>query len=259
MTKAKAWMPIYIGDYLGDTQRLSTEQHGAYLLLIFDYWRNGPPPDDDEVLQQITMLDGQRWLKHKPMIQRFFEIEDGVWVHRRIERERVRAMENSASNSAKAKAAASARWNAPSNAPSNAEGLPDAMLGTCPPPSPSPSPSELPKPSKDKPFERGGPNERQIVFDEWNAMASKTKGSVKSAKLISDPRAKSLKARLHEHSLDEIVTAIHSIPESRFLTGDNDRGWTANFDWLLQPNSMMKLIEGAYHGNGRGKPSGWLA
>ena len=40
----------HIGDYLQDTTRLSTEQQGAYLLLIMDYWTNGPLPDDDAAL-----------------------------------------------------------------------------------------------------------------------------------------------------------------------------------------------------------------
>lgn len=135
-------MPIYIGDYLGDTQRLTTEQHGAYLLMIFDYWRGGPLPDDDEVLQQVTRLDRARWKKHKPVLSRLFVVKDGQWFHKRIELERVNALENQERRSGKARAAAEARW----SASGNAEGVPDAMLGAspvgCPPPSPSPSPTK---------------------------------------------------------------------------------------------------------------------
>lgn len=149
-----AWMPFYVGDYLGDTQRLTTEQHGAYLLLILDYWRNGPPPDDDGVLAQITRLDAKLWKRHRAALIRLFVVRDGEWHHKRIDRELDAAKENADRRSSKAKAAAEARWgnakpddqaspvdatsNATGIATSNAQRMPQAMLGECPPPSPSP-------------------------------------------------------------------------------------------------------------------------
>lgn len=134
-----AWMPLYVGDYLGDTQRLTTEQHGAYLLLILDYWRNGPAPDDDAVLQQITKCDARTWKKHRPAMARLFQVVDGEWRHKRIEAELASAATNAERRSSKAKSAAEARWGqSPKHAPSNAPSMPEAMLGECPPQSPSP-------------------------------------------------------------------------------------------------------------------------
>ena len=138
--KADIWMPLYIGDYLADTARLTTEQHGAYLLLIMDYWRSGKLPDDDLVLAQICKMSPDAWSNARASIQHYFSIEDGFWVHARIEAEKVSAETNKGKKTEQARKAAKARWskdqnNAPSNAVSNA----GAMLEQCPSPSPSPS------------------------------------------------------------------------------------------------------------------------
>ena len=39
MAKTGIWMPVYIGDYLRDTQDLSAEEHGVYFLLLMHYWQ----------------------------------------------------------------------------------------------------------------------------------------------------------------------------------------------------------------------------
>lgn len=85
--KPDTWMPLVIGDYLKDTTRLTTEQHGAYLLLIMSYWIEGAPLDDDEELASITGLDRKSWAKHRAKIERFFRVENGRWYHKRIEEE----------------------------------------------------------------------------------------------------------------------------------------------------------------------------
>ncbi len=138
--KTDAWMPIWIGDYLADTQRLTTEQHGAYFLLLLDYWRNGSPPDDDAVLAQITRLALPAWRRMRPVLVAYFKRQDGKLIHSRVESELVKAAENHDRRSAKAKKAADARWNAEASktdAPSNAPSMPEALLGECPSPSPS--------------------------------------------------------------------------------------------------------------------------
>jgi uncharacterized protein YdaU (DUF1376 family) len=85
------WMPLYVADYLRKTTRLTTEQHGAYCLLIMDYWVNGAPPDDDVALAQIVRLPLNAWRKHRAVILAYFSVKDGKWNHDRIESERMKA------------------------------------------------------------------------------------------------------------------------------------------------------------------------
>jgi uncharacterized protein YdaU (DUF1376 family) len=134
--KADIWMPLYIGDYLADTARLTTEQHGAYLLLIMDYWRSGKLPDNDQVLAQICKLSPDAWSNAKAMLKQYFDIDEGFWIHKRIESEIAEAKENKDKRHERALKGAKARWN---NASSNATSTPQAMLIDCPLPSPSPS------------------------------------------------------------------------------------------------------------------------
>lgn len=142
-SKQDIWMPLYIADYLADTTRLSTEQHGAYLLLIMDYWRNGAPPDDDDTLANITKLDVKTWRKHRPLLQKLFTLQDGDWHHKRIDEELLKASENAERYAARAKKAAEKRWkkdtssNATSIPTSNSEAMHEDMLANATSPSPS--------------------------------------------------------------------------------------------------------------------------
>ncbi len=139
MSKTDIWMPLYIADYLADTTRLTTEQHGAYLLLIMDYWRNGPLPDDDGALSQITRMQPASWKKNRSMLVRLFRIEGGEWRHKRIDEELIEAEANAKKYAERAKKAAAKRWEKPSlhDASSNASSTPQAVLDQCTSPSPS--------------------------------------------------------------------------------------------------------------------------
>jgi uncharacterized protein YdaU (DUF1376 family) len=85
----RPWMPLYVGDYLGDTGHLTTAQHGAYLLLMMHYWRKGELPDDDRQLSKITKLPLKTWCEYRPTLQEFFH---SGWKHKRIDAELERMM-----------------------------------------------------------------------------------------------------------------------------------------------------------------------
>lgn len=80
----RTWMPLDIGRYLKDTGRLSTLEHGAYLLLIMDYWNAGSLPQDDASLCSIARLQPKQWQAMKPKIAAFFRPD---WTHKKVEKE----------------------------------------------------------------------------------------------------------------------------------------------------------------------------
>ena len=92
MDKPDVFMPLYIGDYLAGTSRLTTELHGAYLLLIMDYWMNGPLPDDDALLASIAKMTPDAWSIARATLEKYFSIADGCWKQKRIEEELVAAI-----------------------------------------------------------------------------------------------------------------------------------------------------------------------
>lgn len=108
--KHTLWMPLWVADYLADTQRLTTEQHGAYLLMILDYWRNGPLPLEDQALQLITRLSPSAWRKHKATLVSFFQEHDGLLRHKRIDREAAEARQRTLAYEERGRFAARARW-----------------------------------------------------------------------------------------------------------------------------------------------------
>ena len=78
---------------------------------------------------------------------------------------------------------------------------------------------------------------------------------------ISEKRKASIRARIREHGVEAFKEMIQRAAKSNFLKGDNDRGWTATFDWLIKPSNFQKTLEGNYdnknqHNNGRPGPSG---
>lgn len=79
------WFPFNINAYVTDTMALTTEGHGAYLLLMLHYYATEKPlPDRDTTLAAICKLPLDRWKALRPDIETFFAVADGLWVHERV-------------------------------------------------------------------------------------------------------------------------------------------------------------------------------
>jgi uncharacterized protein YdaU (DUF1376 family) len=103
--KSDIWMPLYIGDYLADTIHLSTEQHGAYLLMLMFYWKNGPLPNDPATLQQITKLSADAWENQQAVLLNFFTVGSDRLHQKRADSERAKRQRNQSGGQVRAEGA----------------------------------------------------------------------------------------------------------------------------------------------------------
>lgn len=105
---ALPYMQFYVADYLADTGHLTTEEHGAYLLLIFNYWQTGKPLRKDR-LSTVARLSNDRWILVEQALKEFFHDNGETWAHFRIEGDLVAVQESVDKASKAGKASAAAR------------------------------------------------------------------------------------------------------------------------------------------------------
>ncbi|MFL5015419.1 MAG: DUF1376 domain-containing protein [Rhizobium sp.] len=128
-------MPFWTDAYLADTQHLTTEEHGAYLLLLFQAWRShdGTLADDDAMLAKLAKVSPAKWAAMKPVVMAFWKLDKRRkrWSQKRIKTEREKAQVKKA----KARDSAASRWN------NKGKGDANAMRTQCYP-EPKPEPIE---------------------------------------------------------------------------------------------------------------------
>ena len=84
----RPFMQLYVSDFVGDTLSLSTEQIGAYLLLLIALWNgDGTLPADDAKLARITRLSLKKWRSAAAELMPFFDVDQGRITHSRLTKE----------------------------------------------------------------------------------------------------------------------------------------------------------------------------
>jgi hypothetical protein len=92
----------------------------------------------------------------------------------------------------------------------------------------------------------GGTTTLPKLAEIWNQHC----GAFRKVTGCGGERLKSANARWQEMP-DEThwIEIIERIKKSPFCSGQNDRGWKANFDFLIRPNTRFKVLEGTYDGH----------
>lgn len=214
-------MPFDVNSYVGDTQHLTTEQHGAYLLLLFSAWkRGGVLPNDDAQLAAIARLTPSKWAEHRTVLIAFFMPEGPGLTQKRIRRDLLKAKRYALPDAAQD----GDLFDFPKGG-----GLPDcphetivALWKECRP--------EMPQP---------------MVWNETRRAQLKTRWR---------EAAQSKRWASQDEGLAYFRRLFVWIGRSRFLTGrvkpQGDRQvFMIELPWLILPANWLKVLEGSFHGD----------
>jgi uncharacterized protein YdaU (DUF1376 family) len=283
--KADTWMPWYVADYLADTAHLSTEQHGAYCLMLMAAWkRGGSLPKDDAQLAAVCRLTPSRWKAHRSVLLEFFTEEPTQFAHKRVTKERVKAQEISDKKSLAGQKGGTAKARNASKPDSGeagrklAEGVADAKQTSTPSPSPSPLPSEEVKPAgaglspatpptppdllgqqQEPPNVPPCPHRRVLALfrekcvelpqprvEMWEGSSGAEALGQRWKFLLTKTREdKSRYATNVDEGLEWLAKFFTEVSHSDLLMGRKGK-WRADLAWLMKRENFVKVVQGNY-------------
>lgn len=127
-------LPLWTDAYLSDTRHLTTEQHGAYLLLLMEAWRRPSCalPGDEDMLARLAGLSPDRWAAIRDVVMGFWKFDGRKkeWTQLRLLDEREYVVKKSKSQRGRA----ANRWK--SSEKTDAQPMPEE----CPADAPTPTP-----------------------------------------------------------------------------------------------------------------------
>ena len=91
----------------------------------------------------------------------------------------------------------------------------------------------------------------QQVVDRYNAICTNLPRVVR----LTDKRRRAVRL-IHDkgYTPEQLDEVFRKSQASSFCTGQNDRHWKADFDWLLNESNLVKVLEGKYDNPAAAKP-----
>lgn len=94
------------------------------------------------------------------------------------------------------------------------------------------------------------PVDYKAVADLYNTVCV----SLRKVQSLSDKRKKAIRARMaNGRTMDDFRRLFEMAEGSSFLRGENNRNWSADFDWLISDANMAKVLDGKYEDKRHGK------
>ncbi len=244
---------FHIGDYYRETRNLSQTEHYIYRSLLDEcYLHETPLTTDIRMLMRIIGLTSDQKEDLEYILGRFFILTDDGWTNNRANEELARIY----AKSELAKASADVRWEKHRKNANAKERDANAMRthsernanGMLPSDPLTPLPSDPKELAPTVLVDAATPAPtcpHQKIVDSYH----KHFPAGPMVKVITDKRKKAIKARWANggNGLDFWDAYFKHAAKSRFLVGNNERNWIADFDFFIRPDTATFMQEGKYH------------
>ena len=229
----KSFMLYY--DYREQLALLTDEERGRLLMAILDYGENGTEPE----------LEGATRMAFS-FIRAQMDRDAEKWEQTRQARASAGQQGGLRSGQARKAAASSSKHgeaneaSASSASEEEADGGERSVTGTVTVTGTVAGEEGAPLPPEG---ESGSP----VPFEKIMQLYNTTCKRLPKIKVIDGQRRKAVAARWRTyHSLETFAELFEKAEASDFMRGVNDTGWAADFDWIMRPTNMAKVLEGKY-------------
>jgi hypothetical protein len=82
------------------------------------------------------------------------------------------------------------------------------------------------------------------VVEGWNGRA--TRSGLRTVAKLTDARTRQIRRMAKAYPVEDWQSVFAKVEQSPFLRGQNDRGWKADFDFVLNEKNFVKILEGKY-------------
>lgn len=254
----------HIGDYLKDTAHLSLLEHGVYARLLDVYYTREAAIPDEQAARLIGARSKEELAALRAVLGEFFTLEHGAWTQQRCEFEIGLKEEKSETNRVNGRLGGRPKKETQSVSGKNPNGF-ESETQTEPTENPSHKPiansQEVLAPSVLVSADAQPSSSSRLacpyakLAEAWNAECK----SMQAVRPVSEWHAdRKTACRLRwqeklalgkyqseEQGVEYWRRLFAFIEASDFLAG-RSKDWTANFDWVLKPKNLTKIIEGQY-------------
>jgi len=223
---SKIWkFGIGTDQFIADTVDLSDDEIGKYVRMLFYAWKQKAKlPTDIKRINQIPKNPNIEVTKY--LLERYFDKdENGYTCKAQVDEwERVQRISNE--NSEKAQA----RWDKEKD-----------IQGQC-------------HSNASNSNSNSNSNSKNInysnIMKAWNRIIPTS-----HIQQMNDTRKNLFRSRFKPYfkeSYEEWEKFLSRISKISFLWGSNDRQWKADFNWVLNENNLLKILEGKYETDNKG-------